>query len=70
MTNDAQGKRTRALRPGQTEIERIEDHRVQVRVWFAGLNDEDQRELVDFLREYPLVTYHALVAAAQAWRPR
>ena len=68
MGHDTQDLR-KARRSGQTEIERIEGHRLQVRLWFAGLCDEDQREIVELLREYPLVTYHVLRDAAYAWRP-
>ena len=38
----------------------VEEHRLQVRLWFAGLRDEDKREILRLLKQSPLVTYHAL----------
>ena len=70
MTDETKRKATSAWRPGLTEIERTEAFRTKVRVWFAGLTDEDQRELVAFLKSRPLLTYHALVAAAYDSQPR
>lgn len=48
----------------------LEDHKRHVRVWFAGLTLEDQREIVWLLKKHSLVTYHALCAIAESRKPR
>ncbi len=48
----------------------VEEHRLQVRLWFAGLPTCDQEELFDLLRQYPLLTCETLRSLANAPKPR
>lgn len=51
-------------------LEWVEEHRQQVRLWFAGLPDEDRREIVELVRKHPLLTYHELRTVAERRQPR
>lgn len=69
MAKDARSKLVPSVRK-KTGLEWIDDHRWQVRIWFAGLPDEDQREIVVLLQAHPLLTYHALQEIAESRKPR
>ncbi len=69
MTNDARSRLAeRAVR--KAGLEWIDKHKWQVRIWFAGLPDEDQREILDLVQTHPLLTYHALRELVESRKPR
>lgn len=48
----------------------VEEHRLQVRLWFSGLPACDREELLDLMRKYPLLTYQALRSVVETQKPR
>jgi hypothetical protein len=67
---DARSKFTPLFAPRKTGLDWIDNHRQQVRLWFAGLPDEDQREILELVEAHPLLTYQALREIAESRKPR
>ena len=69
MAKDARNKFTPLFAPRKTGLEWVDDHKQQVRIWFAGLPSEDQQEIIELIQAQPLLTHQALREIAESRKP-